>query len=35
MLSVAKHLLFPVENKQNQILRFAYDEMLGGLFDSR
>jgi hypothetical protein len=34
MLSVAKHLLFLVENKQKQIPRFARDDNRRGLFIS-
>jgi len=29
MLSVAKHLLFPLENKQKRILRSAQDDTIG------
>jgi hypothetical protein len=32
MLSAAKHLLFPVDNKRNQILRFAQDDLARGFF---
>jgi len=35
MLSEAKHLLFLIENKQKQILRFAQDDILGDFFGSR
>jgi hypothetical protein len=34
MLSVAKHLLFRIENKQKQILRSAQDDTVGGSFCS-
>ena len=29
-----KHLLFLIENRQKQILRFAQDDMNGGFFSS-
>ena len=32
MLSVAKHLLFLIENKQKQILRSTGDDIVGALF---
>ena len=32
MLSAAKHLLYLIENKQKQILRFAQDDMVWGVF---
>jgi len=32
MLSGAKHLVFPFENEQKQILRFAQDDMPVGFF---
>lgn len=31
MLSAAKHLLCPIENKQKQILRVAQDDTIQGL----
>ena len=34
MLSAAKHLLYLIENKQKQILRFAQDDMQGAFFSS-
>jgi hypothetical protein len=34
MLSGAKHLVFPFENEQKQILRFAQDDMPDWLFQS-
>ena len=34
MLSAAKHLLFPIENKQKQIPLFARDDIVGSLFSS-
>jgi hypothetical protein len=30
MLSAAKHLMFLVEDRPKQILRFAQDDMIGG-----
>jgi hypothetical protein len=34
MLSVAKHLLFLLENKQKQILRSAQDDMVEAFFSN-